>query len=207
MNNIENNQYWLMGETTKSRNIVYRVSDFLSSEEISNILKNNENRLQQSKMGAFSENGGVLNTSLRKSKMFQLPFRENWNLYSKIESIVNDVNNKNYKFVLTKIQKLQFLKYDVGDFMTLHTDCDFRTTTKLCMIISLSEEEKDYTGGQFLLYDGNRPVTENNGIQHIKMKKGDAIFYPSYYLHEVKPLLTGTRYSIAAWVYGDSPFS
>jgi len=83
MNNIENNQYWLMGETTKSRNIVYRVSDFLSSEEISNILKNNENRLQQSKMGAFSENGGVLNTSLRKSKMDMSKIdsgRKDWNL-------------------------------------------------------------------------------------------------------------------------------
>ena len=33
-------------------------------------------------------------------------------------------------------------------------------------------------------------------------KQGTAIAFPSYVLHGVKPVTTGTRYSLVAWITG-----
>ena len=51
----------------------------------------------------------------------------------------------------------------------------------------------DFTGGEFIMFDD----------LEIKLKKGDVLVFPSIFLypHEVKPIKTGTRYSMVSWVW------
>lgn len=68
---------------------------------------------------------------------------------------------------------------------------------KLSMVIQLSDPS-EYEGGELLLHLGNNPT-------RIERKKGLAVFFPSYILHEVTPVTKGERYSLVAWVHG-KPF-
>ena len=54
--------------------------------------------------------------------------------------------------------------------------------------------------GDFELEAGS-PVSDPR-IHNIKLKKGDAILFPSYQWHRVLPVTKGTRQSLVGWVRG-----
>lgn len=81
------------------------------------------------------------------------------------------------------------LRYRKGDFYIEHIDY-FKLTPR---IVSLSFAlNDDYEGGEFCFFDRK---------QKIKLKKGDAILFPSNFMfpHEILPVQNGTRYSIITW--------
>jgi PKHD-type hydroxylase len=68
---------------------------------------------------------------------------------------------------------------------------------KLSFTVQLSEPE-DYKGGDLCLYLGEKPEV-------MKKEQGFVALFPSYVLHEVKPVTSGTRYSLVSWITG-KPF-
>ncbi len=81
------------------------------------------------------------------------------------------------------------LRYEKGDFYIEHIDY-FKLTPR---VVSLSFAlNDDYDGGEFGFF-GRK--------QKIKLKKGDAILFPSNFMfpHEILPVQNGTRYSIITW--------
>jgi PKHD-type hydroxylase len=65
---------------------------------------------------------------------------------------------------------------------------------KLSMSIQLSDP-KDYKGSQLQFWETQKDKNFPNS-------QGTAIIFPSYMLHRVTPLLSGTRYSLVTWVGG-----
>jgi PKHD-type hydroxylase len=65
---------------------------------------------------------------------------------------------------------------------------------KVSIIVQLSDE-KDYTGGDFQIHTGR-------GIQALSKEKGMVAIFPSYLLHRVTPVLSGTRKSLVLWAGG-----
>ena len=65
---------------------------------------------------------------------------------------------------------------------------------KLSMTIILNDE---FEGGEFELLGHQKPVEENG--------MGTVIIFPSYMVHRVRPITSGTRYSLVAWICGE-PF-
>ena len=53
----------------------------------------------------------------------------------------------------------------------------------------------DYTGGELRISMGENHETVIN-------QRGTAIFFPSYCIHEVTPVLTGTRLTLVTWIRG-----
>ena len=71
------------------------------------------------------------------------------------------------------------------------------TVRKLSMSLLLND---DYEGGNFNF----RWFTDKIDEVSLRLKKGDAIFFPSAIQHKVDPVTKGNRYSVVKW-YGGPP--
>jgi len=82
----------------------------------------------------------------------------------------------------------RILKYDVGNFIHPHTDWDHFTHASVSL--NLNDE---YTGGDFVFMNGERIIS---------LEKGDALVFPAnfYWVHETRPILTGTRYTVNSFM-------
>lgn len=81
------------------------------------------------------------------------------------------------------------LRYQTGQFYKQHTDAS--ANFNRCVSCSLVLND-DYEGGEFAFF--NRDVV-------IAVPKGAAILFPSNFMypHEILPVVSGTRYSVATW--------
>jgi len=143
----------------------------------------------------------VGNNDFRKSSVSWIfPDPEiNW-IFEKLSHHINVINDQFFKFdIFGLAEGLQFTKYEAPDNKyQKHTDRLFNTLTrKISVTVQLSEPET-YTGGDLCLYQEESPTT-------LLKSQGTLIAFPSFMLHEVTPVETGTRYSLVAWVTG-KPF-
>jgi PKHD-type hydroxylase len=124
----------------------------------------------------------------------------NW-IFSRIADIVTNLNSSYFKFDLFGlVEGLQFTTYhgEENGKYGRHVDTMFEgLVRKLSITIQLSEEG-DYEGGELILH------TCGDGYTNTK-DQGRLLAFPSFTLHEVKPVTKGTRYSLVAWVTG-KPF-
>ena len=86
-------------------------------------------------------------------------------------------------------------RYKTSDFFNAHPD-NFAGSSgqildrKFTMIVQLSDET-DYTGGIFSIFGKSMPN-----------KKGTLISFPSFYMHGVSLVTSGTRWSLINWSWG-----
>ena len=66
---------------------------------------------------------------------------------------------------------------------------------KVSLTIQMSEDD-EYTGGELQLLKGANP-------ENLPRGKGCVVIFPSYLLHRVTPVETGTRKSMVLWVGGE----
>lgn len=96
------------------------------------------------------------------------------------------------RYNIKKVSQGYFARYDEGDFYGWHYD------TSPCagiihhysMTVFLND---DYEGGELCLKLGDTVVEK-------KLKKGQALIYPSSLHHQVKPVLSGTRHVFLCWM-------
>ena len=88
------------------------------------------------------------------------------------------------------------LKYDVGDFCTLHIDSPWEKIhpTHIAYAVWITPLNDAYEGGE-LYFDGQL-IPQNIGVP---------IKYLRTVPHEVKPVTSGTRYSLVSWLFKKEP--
>lgn len=145
--------------------------------------------------------GSGLNEDIRRCKVaWMFPNRYTEWIYQKVSKIINNINEVYFHYDLTKLENLQFTKYNSEEngFYDKHTDHMMGPylpeNRKLSFSIQLSDPS-EYDGGELILHQGNKPKI-------FEKQKGGIIFFPSYTLHEVTPVTRGTRYSLVGWVRG-----
>ena len=116
-----------------------------------------------------------------------------------------ETNEKFFQYDLLGFEFFQYTVYNNTEYYNYHIDTIFNgfeisKDTTLCRKLSVSillNEPNDFEGGEFdiCVGDPNSPVSN-------KLGKGDAIFFPSYLLHRVRPITQGVRKSLVAWVLG-----
>jgi predicted 2-oxoglutarate/Fe(II)-dependent dioxygenase YbiX len=93
-----------------------------------------------------------------------------------------------------KLESINLLKYEVGNFYKRHIDAFHMVNRHLSFIINLNE---DYKGGELIFYypHNQQPYSK------IELKTGDLIMFPSNFMypHSIEPIISGTRYSIVCW--------
>lgn len=135
---------------------------------------------------------------LRKSSvMFLEPSQTTQWIYERIAGLAANCNTQRYRFELNGfLQPLQLTEYKTGQFFDWHMDFHAAEIShrKLSVTVQLSDEES-YEGGdlQFMI---------NNRIENAPRRKGTVVVFPSFILHRVTKVMSGTRNSIVGWLSG-----
>tara|TARA_A100000171_G_C2092406_1_gene125231 strand:+ start:185 stop:751 length:567 start_codon:yes stop_codon:yes gene_type:complete len=93
-----------------------------------------------------------------------------------------------------KLESINLLKYEVGNFYRRHIDAYHQVNRHLSFIINLNE---NYEGGELMFYYPHN----HQAYSKVNLKKGDLIMFPSNFMypHSVERIKQGTRYSIVSW--------
>jgi PKHD-type hydroxylase len=121
-------------------------------------------------------------------------------VYRRVTDAVMSLNSQYFKFDLFGFTEgFQFTRYDApSGFYGMHIDKLLNgVVRKLSLTIQLSDSNS-YDGGELSLQFSKNPDI-------MPKDQGKMIVFPSYVLHEVKPVTQGTRYSLVAWISG-TPF-
>ena len=142
----------------------------------------------------------ALNKKIRDSIVSWIyPGKEATWMFEKIVPTILELNKKFHKFDITGLYEgFQFTKYigPTGKYRA-HTDRGFNTgIRKLSFTIQLSEADS-YKGGDLVFNDGSLIKLPQN-----LKAQGVLIAFPSFMVHEVRPVTKGTRYSLVGWVGG-----
>jgi hypothetical protein len=119
----------------------------------------------------------------------------NWNdnkLHEILSPIWEEAFNY-YGFHVTHVEQYEIKRYSEGDYVTEHVDQYYGTAgteRKLTMLLQLTDGS-EYQGG-------NLHVIRNAVSKTI----GSLTILPAFYLHEVKPITAGERWSLNCWAWG-----
>lgn len=176
-------------------------------------IHNSIENLTSAMIGELEDNNLIdhmtLNVNKKENANYDLNYRSNklswitsneeskW-IYTKIKESVLDVNKK-YMFDLTDLEILQYTSYDKDEFYKKHIDTGSTlfvgdTCRKLSFSVQLTPPE-EYDGGELLIYHSEEPLVAPKNL-------GSITYFPSFLLHEVKPVTRGKRVSLVGWVYG-----
>lgn len=182
------------------------VNDYLTEEEIS-LIDSTCAKYPLNQATTVSDKGVITteNPIRISGNSFFEPNAENSWFFERMNTAIEQVNDLVYGFDLYGYKSFQYTVYEgsLGGKYDAHMDlimtdakpADLLDTRKLSISLLLTEPEKDFTGGDFLIHEGGNPTK-------ISASKGTLIFFPSFMLHAVTPVLTGTRKSIVIWVEG-----
>ena len=154
---------------------------------------------------AVTEQGGQEkgeNLDSRSSSIKWIPFSEDtkW-IYDKIGTMAYEANKEMYNFDLNFMpEQIQYTEYygtDKGHY-DWHMDIGSQGSMpfrKLSVTVQLSGPD-EYDGGDLQFWTGGQyPISGPKG-------KGNVVIFPSFLLHRVTPVVTGTRKSFVLWLGG-----
>ena len=169
---------------------------FLTKEECKIITEYGKNKLNlnQGAVGKELE----ISKKIRDSNVSWIGLNEDtkW-LYDRLVYNILKLNKEFFNFdIYGLMEGIQFTNYKApkGKY-TKHTDMGFGgIVRKLSVSIQLTDPKK-YEGGELILHLDDKPKI-------LSKEQGMLYIFPSWTLHEVKPVIKGERNSLVAWVNG-----
>ena len=142
--------------------------------------------------------GGVVNHSIRRSSISWLSNNSEteW-VFKKLAHVVASINAQFYKFDLSGFgESLQMTNYDQSDngMYGWHQDYGGEISRKLSVVVQLTDPS-EYEGGNLQIMTSSEPT-------NVRKQRGLVALFPSYTLHQVTPVTSGSRQSLVAWVTG-----
>ncbi len=136
--------------------------------------------------------------SYRNSKISWIYPKEDtsW-IFRRLTDIVGNMNARYFAFDLFGfVEGLQFSVYEApsGKY-DFHIDKAINGNIRKLSIVVLLSDESDYSGGDFEVLTGKKE-------QQCVRKQGTVLVMPSYILHRVTEVTSGTRNSLVGWVTG-----
>jgi len=120
-------------------------------------------------------------------------------LYVRLEEVVLRLNTEIYKYELFGlVEAFQYTVYDgeEGGHYNWHVDMGRENVEPRKISLSLQlTDPLDYEGCNLVLEAGDGPYVAERG-------RGTVVAFPSYVLHRVTPIESGTRKSLVVWVAG-----
>ncbi len=139
---------------------------------------------------------------------------ESW-LYDELFRYINIANrNAEWNYQWDWAEEVQFTKYRLNQFYHWHKDAAATPYgpdkgnlagkyRKLSMIVQLSNPN-DYEGGEVEFnFNDNPPDEKSTQVLAEEMQpQGSIVVFPGFVWHRVKPVTSGTRYSLVMWCCG-----
>lgn len=158
--------------------------------------------------GSIKEDSDEYNADLEQKR------EEVFKLITELGSLCNFTNpdtpnEPGWEFELETVEPLQYTVYD-GE-KNQHYDWHFdhhsalgqpleEDVRKISFSIMLNRPNVDFEGGE-LEFELRGPGDSERTAIH-ELKYGDAVFFPSYTWHRVKPVRSGIRKSLVGWIRG-----
>lgn len=198
---------WYLKDNDETKGLIVVARNFFNEEEVNTINKLVKPiKLEEAKIGLDDANSDEKIRSNKIKWITPSNSESDW-IFRRYVDLINDVNNNFYQFTLEYIEDLQYTIYKGSkkrtDYYTAHID-DLRINKKINVVRKLSvstvlSDESGYEGGDLIIYDDSLSQPKR-----YKLNKGDAIIFPSFLLHEVEPIISGTRISLVCWAHGPS---
>jgi PKHD-type hydroxylase len=137
-------------------------------------------------------------------------------IYREIHPYISEANKlANWNFEWDWSESCQFTKYGTGQYYHWHTDSweDMYNTPeninthgkirKLSVTCTLSDPS-EYEGGELEFNFNNPQYSKRKNVKKCTeiLPKGSLIVFPSFVWHRVRPVKSGTRYSLVIWNLG-----
>jgi PKHD-type hydroxylase len=144
-------------------------------------------------------NGGGVNSNVRRSELNWLhKDKESEWIFKKLSHIASSLNAECFGFDLTGFDEdLQLTNYHEAKQGMYRWHQDFGgsgISRKLSMVVQLSDPS-EYEGGELQLLTNKEPIT-------IQKKRGLVVVFPAWTLHQVTPVVKGTRQTLVTWISG-----
>ena len=143
----------------------------------------------------------------RKNKVSHIPFEKAPKIYSDILGWMQLVNRNRFGFEGMEMHEAgQYSEYSKGDFYEWHIDLGVNAipvppVRKISLSLLLNDP-KEFEGGELEIF--SRAANTNDNFV-FKLKQGQALFFASFHLHRVRPIIKGNRKSLVMW-FGGTPF-
>jgi len=152
---------------------------------------------------------GKVNHTHRKNTISWIPFDKAQEIYGIIYNWMERTNINFFGFEnMRATEPGQYAEYSKGDFYDWHMDIplDMRQmpqVRKISMSLLLNDP-KEFKGGELEIFTGTLDTDDSDdSIQ--KLKQGQLIFFASFVLHRIRPILEGNRKALIMW-FGGTPF-
>ena len=169
------------------------MADVFSDDELNQLQTRARDANNPAKVG-----NKEINLDIRRSNIEWLQnSRENAWVFEKLAHVAGWVNTRYYHFDLAGFgEELQLTHYDQSDhgMYGWHQDFNGAISRKLSLVVQLSDPS-EYEGGNLEILDGGNPIV-------VRKQRGLVAAFPSFSLHQVTPVVRGTRQSLVAWVSG-----
>lgn len=153
------------------------------------------------------EPAGVADETIRLADVAWIaPDERTWWIYDRLARIVGRANRR-YGFEVTGFDEdVQFTSYRTpGAFYSWHQDgLDAGVAhRKLSVVVQLSDAA-NYRGAELQLFEVAEEYDDDEraAFDLLSSERGAAVVFPSFELHRVLPLRSGTRHSLVCWVSG-----
>lgn len=186
----------------KQLNYFVHVSDVFDKDEVEKILDLEDlNNFKKGRVGRESPEG-VVDEKVRDSEIIWINPDENsiW-LFQKFGHLTSMVNNDHFMYSLKGFDAFQYTRYKPNGHYNWHIDSHshyLEVDRKISATIVLSDPS-EYEGGEFEIILNGQVETPHV----LKPKIGDVIFFASWLPHRVRPVISGVRKSLVAWIVGD----
>lgn len=157
-----------------------------------------KNAAQQAAAGEY-EHGEELLKVRRSRVSWMHSNQENIWVFQKLAHVAASLNVEHYRLDLTCFgEPLQLTHYDQLEqgMYGWHQDYNGKISPsrKLSLVVQLTDPA-EYEGGNLQIMTDGNPIT-------VRKQRGFIVAFPAYTLHQVTPVVKGTRQSLVAWVSG-----
>jgi PKHD-type hydroxylase len=171
-----------------------------TDDEIKKLIKTCEMRNStKATIGGHEDDSDFSDIRESEARWISLQNDTTW-IYDRVAFIVRQLNGQFFNFDISGfVEDFQYTTYygDKKGHYDWHVDMGNKSSTsprKLSLVMQLSDPS-EYEGGELQLMSSANPVT-------VEKKKGFIAVFPSYMLHKVTPVTSGTRKSLVIWVAG-----
>jgi len=143
----------------------------------------------------------------RKNKVSYIPFDKAPKIYSDLLGWMQLVNRNRFGFEDMQMHEAgQYSEYSKGDFYNWHIDMGVDAipvppVRKISLSLLLNDP-KEFEGGELEIFSRAGDTNDNFVF---KLKQGQPLFFASFHVHRVKPIISGNRKSLVMW-FGGTPF-
>ena len=152
---------------------------------------------QEAQVGGV--NGGEVNDNVRRSELNWLHKSPEcaW-AFERLAHVASSLNSQYFGFDLTgfgePIQLTNYIEARQGTYSWHQDFVRSGTSRKLSMVLQLSDPS-EYEGGELQLLNSGQPT-------RINKKRGRITVFPAWTLHQVTPVVKGSRQTLVVWISG-----